>query len=71
MDNFNLATKWDKQRLTWRVTKFPSNDLSDELVISTMERAFSVWAKYADLTFIEVSSECRLLVSSPDSSYLD
>ena len=58
MDNFNLATKWDKQRLTWRVTKFPSNDLSDELVISTMERAFSVWAKYADLTFIEVGGGC-------------
>ena len=56
LDNFNLATKWEKQTLTWRVTKFPSNDLSDDLVISTMERAFSVWAKYADLTFIEVGS---------------
>ena len=55
LDNFNLATKWEKQTLTWRVTKFPSNDISDELVIRTMERAFSVWAKYADLTFIEVS----------------
>ena len=54
LDTFNLVTKWEKQRLTWRVTKFPSNDLSPELVIRTMERAFSVWAKYADLTFIEV-----------------
>ena len=56
LENFNLATKWEKQRLTWRVTKFPSNDLSDDLVIRTMERAFSVWSKYADLTFIQVSS---------------
>merc|ERR1719411_1792536 len=56
LDNFNLATKWEKQTLTWRVTKFPSNDISDELVIRTMERAFSVWAKYADLTFIEVGT---------------
>ena len=54
LDNYNLRAKWEKQRLTWRVTKFPSNDLSPELVIRTMERAFSVWAKYADLTFIEV-----------------
>ena len=54
LENFNLATKWEKQTLTWRVTKFPSNDISDDLVIRTMERAFSVWAKYADLTFIEV-----------------
>ena len=54
LDNFNLATKWEKKTLTWRVTKFPSNDLGDDLVIRTMERAFSVWANYADLTFIEV-----------------
>ena len=75
MDNFNLATKWDKQRLTWRVTKFPSNDISEELVITTMERAFSVWAKYADLTFIEVglySGKCLLVVYNVlQISYLD
>ena len=51
--NFNVRSKWEKNRLTWRVTKFPSNDLSEELVIRTMERAFSVWEAHADLKFTE------------------
>ena len=52
-DNYNLRIRWEKNRLTWRVTKFPSNDLSEELVLSTMERAFSVWEAHADLKFTE------------------
>ena len=54
IENFNLRSKWEKKTLTWRVTKFPSNDVSDELVNRTMEMAFSLWSTYADLTFIQV-----------------
>ena len=54
LSNFTLKSKWEKQTLTWRVTKFPSNDLSPQLVLRSMKRAFSIWAKHADLTFIEV-----------------
>ena len=38
------------------MTKFPSNDLSDDLVLATMERAFSVWEKHADLKFFQTDS---------------
>lgn len=51
--NYNVRSRWEKNRLTWRITKFPSNDLSEELVIRTMERAFSVWEAHADLKFTE------------------
>ena len=51
-----VRVRWDKNKLTWRVTKFPSNDLSDDLVIATMERAFSVWEKHADLKFFQTDS---------------
>ena len=51
-----VHVRWDKNKLTWRVTKFPSNDLSDDLVLATMERAFSVWEKHADLKFFQTDS---------------
>ena len=47
-------SKWNKNRLTWRVTKFPSDDLPKDLVIKSLERAFSVWAAHADLKFIQI-----------------
>eukprot|EP00088_Acartia_fossae_P022677 TRINITY_DN23817_c0_g1_i3.p1 TRINITY_DN23817_c0_g1~~TRINITY_DN23817_c0_g1_i3.p1 ORF type:complete len:313 (-),score=47.60 TRINITY_DN23817_c0_g1_i3:90-1028(-) len=51
--DFNLVDKWDKNHLTWRVVKYPSNDLGEERVRQTLRRAFSVWERYADLKFTE------------------
>ena len=56
VENYNLRDRWDKKELTWRVTKFPSNDLSPELVNQTMERAFKVWETHANLKFYQVDS---------------
>ena len=54
VENFNLATRWTKNELTWNVTKFPSNDISEDLVLQTMERAFKVWENHANLRFYKV-----------------
>ena len=43
--------KWDKKKLTWRVTKFSSQEMPKELVNEALRRAFYVWEKHADLTF--------------------
>ena len=51
--NFNLGERWTKNVLTWRVTKFPGNDLTQDLVIQTLKRAFKIWEKHADLKFYE------------------
>ena len=56
VENFNIRDRWDKKELTWRVTKFPDNDLSPDQVIETMERAFKVWEQHADLRFYQVDS---------------
>ena len=53
LGNYTLQNKWDKNKLTWRVTKFPTNDLTKELVILSLERAFSVWEAHADLKFTQ------------------
>jgi len=50
---FNLGRSWNKNSLTWRVYKGPSNDLGEERVRQTLRRAFSVWSKHADLSFTE------------------
>ena len=54
--NFRTAERWEKNELSWRVTKFPSNDVTEDLVVQTMERAFSVWEKHANLRFFQASS---------------
>ena len=51
-----LQRKWDKNRLTWQITKFPSNDLPEKLVIKSLERAFSVWEAHADLQFTQTDT---------------
>jgi len=43
--------KWEKKILTWRVTKFSSQEMPEELVNEALRRAFYVWEKHADLTF--------------------
>ena len=43
--------KWEKKKLTWRVTKFSSQEMPKELVNEALRRAFYVWEKHADLTF--------------------
>ena len=53
--SYQLNNRWGKNRLTWRITKFASNDLPDDLVVKTMNRAFAVWERHADLGFSEAS----------------
>ena len=43
--------KWEKKRLTWRVTKFSSQEMPKELVNESLRRAFYIWEKHADITF--------------------
>ena len=43
--------KWEKNKLTWRVTKFSRQEMPKELVNESLRRAFHVWEKYADITF--------------------
>jgi len=43
--------KWEKNKLTWRVTKFSSQGMPKELVQESLRRAFYVWEKHADITF--------------------
>ena len=43
--------KWEKKILTWRVTKFSSQEMPEELVNEALRRAFYVWERHADLTF--------------------
>ena len=43
--------KWEKNKLTWRVTKFSNQGMPEELVNEALRRAFYVWEKHADLTF--------------------
>ena len=43
--------KWEKKNLTWRVTKFSSQEMPKELVNEALRRAFYVWEKHADITF--------------------
>ena len=52
---FSLGSRWDRNALTWRVTKFPRNDLGEDKVLDTMRRAFSIWERSANLTFSEAS----------------
>jgi len=53
--NFSLGDRWEKNELTWFLTKGPANDLSDSQVRETLERAFRVWERVADLKFSEAS----------------
>jgi len=53
--NFRLGDRWEKNELTWFLTKGPANDLSDSQVRETLERAFRVWERVADLKFSEAS----------------
>ena len=46
--------KWEKKKLTWRVTKFSSQGMPRELVNESLRRAFYVWEKHADITFVWV-----------------
>ena len=48
--------KWEKKKLTWRVTKFSSQGMPKELVNESLRRAFYVWEKHADLTFVWVET---------------
>ena len=43
--------KWEKKKLTWRVTKFSRNGMPEALVHEALRRAFYVWESHADLTF--------------------
>jgi len=43
--------KWEKKKLTWRVTKFSSQEMPAELVNESLRRAFYIWEKHADITF--------------------
>merc|ERR1712061_264079 len=43
--------KWEKNKLTWRVTKFSNQGMPEELVNEALRRAFYVWEKHAYLTF--------------------
>lgn len=45
--------RWRKRQLTWRVTKFPSNGLPKHLVRHALRHSFQVWARHADLDFVE------------------
>ena len=64
--NFKLGERWDRNRLTWYLTKGPSNDLTDDQVRwaaradqvsrETLARAFRVWERAADLKFTEAAS---------------
>ena len=50
--------KWKKRRLSWRITKFPSDTqtLSSRegkmLVERALKTAFQVWAEHADIEFV-------------------
>ena len=86
LENFNIRTRWDKNVLSWRVlalqrctplhrcyvqvTKLPSNDLDESRVRQTLQRAFRVWERHADLKFFEADTgvsalNYRLLSQNP------
>ena len=86
LENFNIRTRWDKNVLSWRVlalqhcialhrfyvqvTKLPSNDLDESRVRQTLQRAFRVWERHADLKFFEADTgvsalDYRLLSQNP------
>lgn len=47
---------WKKSKLTWAVTKAPTNDLSLAKTRAAIAQAFSIWSGAVPLTFVEKTS---------------
>ena len=57
--NYTLMSKWDKNLLTWKITKYPASSLSETECRKTIKQALQMWRDNADLEFIE-AEECDL-----------
>ena len=59
------GTKWDKTKLTWRITKYPPNSNSEReiKVESDVQEAFNVWEFNSGLDFTLIDNEADIEVS--------
>ena len=55
--NYTLMSKWDKNLLTWKITKYPASSLSKTECRKTILQALQMWRDNADLEFIEAETE--------------
>ena len=47
----------DKNKLTWKITKYPKNNLSETECKKTVAQAMQMWQDNADLEFLEVVTD--------------
>ena len=55
--NYTLMSKWDKKKMTWKITKYPASSLSETECRKTIKQALQMWRDNADLEFIEAETE--------------
>ena len=59
--NYTLVSKWDKNELTWKITKYPENNLSESKCRETITQAMQMWQDVADLKLVEAdTADCDL-----------
>ncbi len=54
------SSKWPKNKLTYTISKFSSRGLSEDLVATAVETAFSLWSDVTPLTFKRVNSGANI-----------
>ena len=54
--NYKLDSKWEKNKLTWKITKYPSRNVSENECRKTIFQALTMWQNQADLEFSETEN---------------